>query len=73
MKKEEFLELLIEEVFSESEQEILTSTKFKELDCWDSITALTLIAVFDSEFSFSLTGDKIREIDTVDGLFNLLK
>jgi acyl carrier protein len=73
MKKEEFLEILIEEVFSESEQEILTNTKFKELDCWDSITALTLIAVFDSEFSLSLTGDNIKEIDTIDGLFDLLK
>ena len=73
MKKEEFLEILIEEVFSESEQEILINTKFKELDCWDSITALTLIAVFDSEFSLSLTGDNIKEIDTIDGLFDLLK
>jgi acyl carrier protein len=73
MKKEKFLEILIEEVFSESEQEILFSTRFKDLDCWDSITALTLIAVFDSEFSLSLTGDNIKEIDTIDGLFDLLK
>lgn len=69
---EEFLEILITEVFSECDTKITIETCFKDLDCWDSINALTLIALFDSEFEFKLTGDKIREASTIQDLYNLL-
>lgn len=74
MKTQEvFLETLISEVFSECENKITTESNFKDLDCWDSITALTLIALFDSEFEYKLTGDKIREASTISDLYSLLK
>ena len=70
--KAEFLKLLHEEVLSECEIELTFSTNFKELECWDSITALTLIALFDSEFEFKLTGDSLRNCNTILDLFELL-
>lgn len=70
--QQEFLEMVISEVLSECENKITIESNFKELDCWDSITALTLIALFDSEFDFKLTGDKIRESSSILDLYNLL-
>jgi acyl carrier protein len=70
--QQEFLEMVISEVLSECENKITIESNFKELDCWDSITALTLIALFDSEFDFKLNGDKIRESSSILDLYNLL-
>lgn len=71
--QEDFLQMIITEVFSECENKITFEANFKEMECWDSITALTLIALFDSEFDFKLTGDKLRETTTILDLYNLLR
>lgn len=70
--KADFLILLHEEVLSECEMELTFETNFKDLECWDSITALTLIALFDSEFEFRLTGDSLRNCNTIFDLFDLV-
>jgi acyl carrier protein len=70
--KADFLQILHEEVLSECEIELTFETNFKELECWDSITALTLIALFDSEFEFKLTGDSLRKCNTILNLFELI-
>jgi acyl carrier protein len=67
-----FLKLLQEEVLSDCEMELTFETNLKELECWDSITALTLIALFDSEFDFKLTGDYLRNCNTALDLFELI-
>jgi acyl carrier protein len=71
--QDDFLKLLIDEVLTECENEISISSVFKELDCWDSITALTLIALYDSEYNYKLTGDKIKNCNTIADLFELIK
>lgn len=72
LNKNEFLDLLRNEVLTECQIDISFDTTFKDLDCWDSITALTLIAIFDSEFNFKLNGDKIKNCTSISDLFNLL-
>jgi acyl carrier protein len=61
--------VLKEDVFSECTEVINFDTDFKALDCWDSITSLTLIAIFDGEFNVSLSGDDIRSATTIDDLY----
>ncbi len=68
----DFLEILINEVLTECENKITIDSNFKELDCWDSITALTLIALFDSEYNYKLTGDKIKNCTTILDLYELI-
>jgi acyl carrier protein len=70
--RNEFLELLINEVLTECENAVYENSNFKELDCWDSITALTLIALFDSEFNYKLSGDTIKNCTTVLDLYELI-
>lgn len=68
MDKNKFLELLKEEL--EIESDLTLSTNFKELDEWDSMTAMLLIGVVSNEFDFNLTGDDISEITTVQTLID---
>lgn len=48
---------------------IAESTIFRDLDEWDSLTALSLIAMVDDEYSVKLTGDDIKSSVTIQDLF----
>ncbi len=72
MKKDDFIKLLKEDVFSDCNDIIILDADFKALDCWDSITSLTLIAVIDGEFNVSLSGDDIRSATTIDDLYQII-
>jgi acyl carrier protein len=59
--------------FYENEYEIKVETEFKSLDDWDSLVALSVIAMIDSEYGVSITGDDIRKILTVGELISLVE
>lgn len=46
-----------------------TDTKFKELDEWSSLIALSVIAMVDEEYNVSISSDMIRESETIGDLF----
>ena len=54
----------------ELEIEINESTNLKELDEWDSMTAMVLIGFVSSEFNVTLTSDDLKEINTINSLIN---
>ena len=43
-------------------------TEFKNNDEWDSMTALALITILDQNFGKSISGEKIKEINTIEEL-----
>lgn len=47
-------------------------TEFKNNDEWDSMTALTLITVLDQEFSVIISGEKIKELNTIEDLIRFI-
>lgn len=49
------------------------STKFRELDEWSSLVALSVIAMVDDEYDVVLKGDDIRGANTIEDLFNVVK
>jgi acyl carrier protein len=51
---------------------INSKTVFKTIDGWDSMTALSLIAMVDEEFSVKLSGDEIRKSETVEDIFYIV-
>ena len=53
--------------------EIKAETKFKELDEWSSLIALSIIAMADEEYDVTLKGEDIRNANTVEDLFNVVK
>jgi len=48
-------------------------TKFKDLDEWSSLLALSIIAMVDDEYQVILRGDDIRSAETINDLFLLVK
>jgi acyl carrier protein len=64
--------LLIGDLFEDTALDSITmDSNFKEFEDWDSLAALSLIALFDSEFNIKISGEKIREISTIRELYNL--
>lgn len=66
MTKEQFLHELTEEL--ELESTISLKTNIKQLDEWDSMTAMLLIGYVSSNFDITLTGKDIDQIDTFESL-----
>lgn len=49
-------------------------TRFREeLDEWDSLMALSVIAMVDSEYGVTLTAGDIRDSTTVEDLFKAVR
>lgn len=47
-------------------------TKFKTLDEWSSFIALSIIAMVDEEYQKEVTGEDIRNSETIQDLFDIL-
>lgn len=47
---------------------ILTTTRFREESWWDSLAALTALAVFDAIYSKQLTADQLRQCQTISDI-----
>lgn len=66
MTTNEFILGLVEEL--ELEIAIENSTNLKDLEEWDSMTAMVLIGYVSNEFGVTLNADDIKDITTVDSL-----
>lgn len=73
MNLEDFIEVFVAQ-FEETDPALIQKdTKFKELDEWSSLMALSLIAMIDEEYDIRIKGDDIRLINTVEDLFKLVE
>jgi acyl carrier protein len=61
-------------VLDDTDEALITNeTVFRDLDEWDSLTALSLIAMVDEEYSLKLTGDDIKTSTTLQDIFEKIK
>ncbi|WP_405369143.1 acyl carrier protein [Nonlabens sp. Asnod2-A12] len=66
---QQFTELFAEQ-FDESEDVVFEATTlFKDLDEWDSMIALSIIAMVDDEFEKTINGDVIKNASTIEELY----
>jgi acyl carrier protein len=70
---ETFLENFAAQFESTDSATIKADTVFRKLEEWDSLTALSLIAMTDEVYQVKLTGDDIRTSTTVAELFEKVK
>jgi len=47
-------------------------TKFRDLEEWSSIIALSVMAMIDEEYDIQLKGDEMRNSNTIEELFNMV-
>ena len=53
--------------------EIQADTKFKDLEEWSSLIALSIIAMVDEEYDVVIKGDDIRNAETIENLFQIIQ
>lgn len=72
MEINEFIEKFAE-IFDDTDASTLTpQTNFRELDEWSSLAALGVIAMADEEYEVELSGNELREAQTIQDLFNTI-
>ena len=59
------------EIFDSSR--LKPETRFKDLDEWSSLVAISVIAMVDDEYDVTIGGGDIRNSDTVEDLFNIVR
>lgn len=73
MEISRFIELFAE-LFDETDMNVFTTeTKFKELDEWSSLIALSVVAMVDEEYGVTIQGEDIQNASTIAELFNNVK
>lgn len=53
--------------------ELNETTEYKELDGWNSLVALSVIAMVDEEFDVTLKGNDIRDTKSIGELYQLIQ
>lgn len=48
-------------------------TNFRDIEEWSSLVALTVVAMFDEEYSVKLTGEDIKQATTLRDLFLIVQ
>ena len=70
--KDKFLELF-KEVFEMEDEEVNFKDPLRDLDTWDSLTHLSLIAMLDDEYKVQIEEKEFEKLITVEDLFNKVK
>ena len=73
MELNDFIEKFSEQFDDTELSEFNADTEFKALDEWSSLSALSIIAMVDDEYDVTLKGDDIKNAETIEDLFNVVK
>lgn len=72
MTTEEKLTIL-EDVLEMESGTLKPDTKLSEMQAWDSMAHISLIAVCDDEYGKKLTGEQIRSFNTVQDVLDFME
>lgn len=72
MNKQEFLNAL-EEILELDENTLKGDEVLMDIEQWDSLAFLSVIAMADEHFDIVIQGDKLEEINTVGDLVGLVE
>lgn len=67
----EFIDKIVE-ALEITDFDLLPGTSFRDFPNWSSMNALILIAMFETEYDVTLTGETLRNCNTVQDLYDLL-
>lgn len=62
------------ELFEETEKANFTRlTRFRDIEEWSSLLALSAIAMVDDKYRIKITGDNLRDADTIEDIFKIVQ
>lgn len=64
---------LLEEMLDLDQDSLKVTTRLDSLDDWDSVAAISLIALVDEHFDKTITGSMIKEFKTVQDIINIME
>lgn len=64
---------MLEEIMELESGSLNAGTKLEDLEEWNSMAALALIALMDEEFNKILTGKQIKEFKTVQEILDVME
>jgi acyl carrier protein len=71
------IKTFIENIASQFEEtplnEFEAKTRFRDLENWDSMVALSIMAMIDENYQVRLSPDEMKQANTIQELFNLVK
>jgi len=70
---QQFLNSFREALEMEAEDELNATDKFRDLEAWDSLARLSLIAMLDDEYAVEIEEDAFEKLDTVEDIFNYVQ
>lgn len=73
MTLDEFIEAFADEFDDTPVEDFKADTKYRQLDEWSSLTALSIISMVDDQFDKTITGADIRSTETIEDLYNLIQ
>ena len=73
MNIQEFIDNFAAQLDDTDPEAITAETKFKELEDWSSLTALSIIAMIDDEYNIIVKGNDIINSVTIQDLFNVVE
>lgn len=73
MTLEKFINLFAEEFDNTPIESFNANIDYKGLDEWSSLVALSIISMVDEEFDKQLTGADLRNMTTIEDLYNLIE
>lgn len=72
MNNEEFISFFAEQFDDTPADAFAETTDFKQLEEWDSMVALMVIAMIDEEYNVKINGEDIRTADTIADLIAIV-
>ena len=73
MNKEKLIKDFLEILDETPSHEVNENTIIRDLDEWDSMTALSLMAMIDEVYSKSISPEELEKIIDLNDLFSFLK
>lgn len=73
MEINSFIEKFAEQLEEVKVKDLKPETKFRDIEEWSSLMALSIIAMVDEEYEVIIKGEDIRNSKTINDLFEVVK
>ena len=73
MELNEFIANFAEQLDETDPSTLNSETVFKDLEDWNSMVALSVIAMIDADYDVAVNGNSIQNVNTIGELFEAVK
>lgn len=73
MENQNFIKNFAEAVEIESTESLSANTMFRELDEWNSLAYLSVIAMLDEEYDIQIENTEFKQLKTIGDIINYIE